>query len=157
MFRRSLAFALLLYAIGLCTGYAVAKADTVNLAQGVRIEERSSNPALKYHTNGANLYLQTGAVVGPRDLEMGTYVPGIPSLLNGDIGAHGILNIGADISDMVRIQNGEHRTVLATRRAGIVVNGQLRVCGSACFDVERRLARLAYRVDRLVRRVRALR
>lgn len=135
---------------------AAALASTVELAAGVRIEERASNPAQKYGLDGANVFLPAGAILGVRDIQGGSWVPGIPSMLNLDIGAGnaqspGVLNLGADVTRMVRMQNGQHETVLATRNDGLVIKGRLRVCAPRCVDVGRRLGALERRVERLER------
>jgi hypothetical protein len=126
---------------------ATAQAQTVQLADGLHVAERASNPAQKYGTNGANVFLPTGAILGVRDIQGGTWVPGVPSLLNLDIGAGnaqdpGILNLGADVTRMVRIQNGAHDTVLATRSYGVAVRGRLTVNG---VDLLREMRRLCGR------------
>lgn len=149
-------------AAGLFLGFAAAPASAQNvvpLAEGVTIEERSSNPARLYGLPGANVFLPAGAILNLRDIQGGTWVPGLPSLLNLDIGAGnpenpGILNLGADVSRMVRVQNGQHRTVLSTRSYGVAVLGRLRVCSRGCVDVmrlERRVARLEAALRRLLR------
>lgn len=135
-----------------------AAAEVVPLAEGVSIHERSSNPWQKYGYPGANVFAPGGAVLGWRDMQAGTYVPGIPSMLNGDIGAGdadhpGVLNLGADVTRMVRVQNGAHRTVLATRSYGVAVLGEVTVGG---LRVARRLRRQEARIERLETQVRRL-
>jgi hypothetical protein len=131
--------------------------DVVPLAEGVAIHENSSNPATMYGYPGANVFLPAGALLGWRDLQAGHWDPARPSMLNGDIGAGstahpGVLNLGADVTRMVRIQNGRHRTVLATRGYGVAVLGRLRVSG---VDVLARLSRLERKVALLERRLAA--
>ncbi len=138
---------------------ASAAAEVVQIADGVRIEERASNAATLYGYNGANVFVPAGAMLGVRDIQGGFYDPARPSMLNLDIGTGnpqhpGVLNLGADVSRMVRIQNGAHRTVLATRAYGVTILGKLTVCRAGrCFDPLARLRSLAARVRKLERRV----
>ncbi len=137
---------------------ALAQADVVRLAEGVTVAERSSNPAQRYGYPGANLMLNAGAILGVRDIQGGWWDPARPSMLNLDIGAGnaqnpGILNLGADVTRMVRVQNGDHETVLATRSDGVDVLGRLRVCDGRCLDLGRELRRSQARVSRLEGRV----
>ena len=140
---------------------AAARAATVPLADGVAIVERDSNPARLYGTNGANLFMNTGAIIGVRDIQMGWWGDGsVPSLVNGDIGAGstehpGILNLGADVSRTVRLQ-AQGRTVLQTQPDGVQVHGRLEVCTDACRPVAAAAAP-APRVSLLERRVKRLR
>src|SRR4029450_1512939 len=111
---------------------ALAQADVVRLAEGVEVAERASNPARLYGYRGANLMLNAGAILGVRDIQGGWGDPGGPARLNPDTGAGnaqdpGILTLGADVTRMVRVQNGDHETVLATRGDGVAVLGRLHV------------------------------
>jgi hypothetical protein len=153
---------LLLTAIILLLLVSTAHAqNVVPLAEGVEVAERSSNPAKLYGTNGANLFINTGAIIGIRDLQMGWWDPAVPSLVNGDIGAGstehpGILNLGADVSRKVRLQ-AEGRTVFETRPGGVDVLGTIRLCQLVCADLQQILWRHAVRLALLERRVRRLR
>jgi hypothetical protein len=148
-----IALALVLLALAL-PAQAEAQ-NVVRLAEGVEVMENSSNPARLYGTRGANVFLNTGAIIGPRDIQMGWWGDGsVPSLVNGDIGAGstehpGILNLGADVSRTVRLQ-GAGRTVLATRPTGIDVTGSLQLCDAGCVDVGQALLDLQVRATRAV-------
>jgi hypothetical protein len=127
----------------------------VPLAEAVCIDERASNPAQKYGIPGSNVFLPAGAIVGPRDFQMGSWVPGVPSMLDGDIGAGnyehpGILRVGADVTRC---------SVYHAKRPGEPPVRMMQICptGITVYVVPRlagkgRLA-LASKVKRLERRI----